>query len=269
MRRLFGPPRARSTNNKPRRPSHRFGPTPLDGLEPRALLAAGPFGINVDIGAYESYVNWLQTPGRWQAVPSSANPFHLIATGGPASDGVLIFDYRVNEPWNGPDPNAVPPDLSGTYHLPFNGQATVAPDTIDGSTTTTFTVQNQTYNSATNTTTADIVVPSGQGDNDLFNLVFTNTQETPTSGTNTGIDNAKLIRPGYAADSTQLYTNEFLAALKPYSVLRYLGPDAANTQPFFNGNTLVTVNGSQVDQTGQPWEYLVAPANQTNTDMWI
>ena len=40
----------------------------------------------------------------------------------------LIFDLRVNQPWNGPDPNAVPPDLSGTYHLSFNGQATIQPE---------------------------------------------------------------------------------------------------------------------------------------------
>jgi hypothetical protein len=235
-------------------------------MEPRTLLAAGSFGLNVNIGPYQSFVNWLQVSGNWGDVPGQTNPITLNASGDPQSDAVLLFDYRINQPWNGPDANAVPPDLSGTYHLAFNGQATVQPEYPGFS--TPFTVQNQTYSRATNTTTADIVVPAANTA-EFFAIEFTNTRATPASATNTGIDNASLIRPGYAAGSTQLYTNEFLAALAPYSVLRYVEPDGADGQPVFNGNTLVTVDAPQVDQTGMPWEYLVALANQTNTDMWI
>ena len=254
--------RAAASRRRFRRP----GWPGLDRLEPRALLAAGPFGLNVDIGPYQSFVNWLQVPGSWGDVPGQSSAITLNASGDPQSDAVLLFDDRVNQPWNGPDPNAVPPNLGGTYHLAFNGQATVATEYPGFS--TPFTVQNQAYNAATNTTTADLVVPAGTTA-EFFAIEFSNTRATASSATNTGIADASLIRPGYAAGSTQLYTNEFLAALKPYSVLRYLGPDNANGQPFFNGNTLVTVDAPQVDRTGMPWEYLVALANQTGTDMWI
>ena len=101
-------------------------------------------------------------------------------------------------------------------------------------------------------------------------IVFSNTQKTPTSGLNTGISNAKLIRPGYDPNTTQIFTNEFLSALKPANTLRYLDADNANGQPFFNGNTLVTVDAPQVDQTSTiPWELMVSLANASNTDMWI
>ncbi len=230
------------------------------------MLAAGPLGINIDISPFASFVNLLQTPGTWGNVPGQSTPIVLNSSGDPESDANLLFDLRVNQPWNGPDPNAVPPNLSGTYHLSFNGQATIQQEYPTSS--TPFTVQNQVYNTKTNTTTASLVVPAGNT-NDFFAIQFTNTQATPTSGVDTGFSNARLIRPGYAANSTQLYTNEFLASLQPYSVIRYLNADNANGQPFTNGNTLVTVDAPQVDQTGMPWEYLIALANQTNTDMWI
>jgi hypothetical protein len=238
----------------------------VDQLESRELLAAGPFGLNVEIGDYASLVNWLQFPGSWSTAPGQTNPIALNASGDPTSDAALTFDYRVNQSWNGPDPNAVPPDLSGTYHLSFNGQATIQSNSTYGA--TPFSVQNQIYDAATNTTHVDLTIPAGNT-NEFFSIVFSKTQATPFSGLNTGFSNARLIRPGYAADTTQIYTNDFLAALKPYGVLRYLDVDNANNQPFFNGTTLVTVDAPQVDQTGMPWEYLIALANQTNTDMWI
>ncbi len=266
----FLPPcRARRVPSSTRRRVTRTVTRPLEGLELRALLAAGPFGINVELGSYQSYVNWLQepVPGNW-STPGSSAPIVFNASGDPESDATVHFDFRVNQFFNGPDQNAVPPPLNGTYHLSFNGQATI--QATFGSSGTTFAVQNQVYNAATNTTAADLVVPASNT-SQLFGVGFVNTRATPSAAINTGISNAKLIRPGYAADSTQLYSNEFLAALKPYSVLRYVLPDESNNQPFFasNGTTLVTVDAPQVDQTGTPWEYQVTLANQTHTDMWI
>ncbi len=58
------------------------------------------------------------------------------------------------------------------------------------------------------------VVPTANT-SDFFGISFLNTQATPTSGINTGFSNAVLIRPGYAANSKQLYTNEFLSAIQP------------------------------------------------------
>jgi hypothetical protein len=269
MKSYFNSGRARRNRGTARRRAVNFSPSITETLESRRLLAAGTLGLNVELSSYASFVNWLQVPGPWTDNPGQSTTITLNSSNDPTTDATLLFDLRVNQPFNGPDPNAVPPDLSGTYSLSFNGQATIEPEFPGFS--TTFTVENQVYNAATNTTTASLVVPADDpaGSPDFFGITFVNTQATPTSGTDTGFSNATLIRPGYAANSTQLYTNEFLAALQPYSVLRYLGPDDANSQPFFNGNTLVTVDASQVDQTGTPWEYLVTLANETNTDMWI
>ena len=92
----------------------------------------------------------------------------------------MVLDDRVNQAWNGPDPNAVQPDIGGTYHLSFHGQATVAAAGVAPD----FTVQNQVYNPTTNVTTADLVVPHNV---ELFlSSTFTNTKN-PESATGAGI----------------------------------------------------------------------------------
>ena len=258
---------ARRAKGTARRRDVRFAPSTSESLESRQLLAAGALGMNVEISPYASYVNWLQQAGGWVDVPGNSNPIVLNSSGDPTSDASIVFDLRVNQAWNGPDPNATEPLVDGTYHLSFNGQATIQP--IYPNFSVPFTIQNQAYNQATNTTTADLVVAPANGLYGLFGIDFVNTQATPSSALNTGFSNARMIRPGYAANSTQVFTNEFVAALKPYGVLRYLDPEATNSQPYMSGNTLVTVDAPQVDQTGTPWEYLVTLANQTQTDMWI
>ena len=265
---LFPPRgRARRASGPVRRRTGRFAPPMVvEPLEGRRLLAAGNLGVDVVISPFASFVNLMQTPGNWAAAPGVTNPLAYNASGDPESDAAFVVDLRVNQPWNGPDPAATPLNLSGTYNLSFNGQAIIQPEYQGFS--TPFTVQNQSYNASTNTTTAQLVVPTSNY-SDFFGVSFLNTQATATSPINTGFSNARLIRPGYAANSTQLYSNEFLAALKPYNTLRYLYPDNVNGQPFYSGNTLVTVNASQVDQTGMPWEYEVALANASQTDMWI
>src|SRR5437763_429992 len=95
----------------------------FESLESRSLLSAGPLGINVNF----DFVDAIKEAQGWQAAPNSTT-FTQDANGWPTSDAtVLVADDRVNQSWNGPDPNAVAPDISGTYHLSFRGQATVAP----------------------------------------------------------------------------------------------------------------------------------------------
>lgn len=80
----------------------------------------------------------------------------------------------------------------GTYALSFNGKATVqisfSYGTVNGANTST-----GTYDSATNTTTATVVITDTGFEN--MSIIFTNTQRTATSATNTGITNVHLLRP--------------------------------------------------------------------------
>ena len=164
--------------------------------------------------------------------------------------------------------------LGGTYTISFNGQATIS--AAVGS----FAVRNQSYNAGTNLTTAEVAVPDGTAE---IWLRLTNTRRTNTASTNTGVTNVTFIRPGYAADGSQVFGNEFLTAISRFQLFRTM--NAVNTNdntpnypdqtewnerktPDYATQTANNVAGS-VEKTGVAWEYLIQLANQTDSDIWV
>ena len=59
--------RARHVSGPVRRRAGHYAPVGFDALEDRRLLAAGNFGLNVEISPFTSFVNILQTPGNWSS----------------------------------------------------------------------------------------------------------------------------------------------------------------------------------------------------------
>ena len=254
------------------RTQRQFNSSGLETLESRQLMAAGPLGINLSNSL--GFVDLMKEARNFTSLNGSTLP--LSATGWPEADAeIIVLDDRDNQYFNGPDPNAVPIDVGGTYHLSFTGRATLGPGYANN-----YTVENQVYNASTNTTTADLVVTHNSLQ--MVYIDFTSTYN-PASSTGAGVSNVKLLQPGYAADSTQLFSNDMLNSLKPFTTIRYLNINAANNYaPAYDANgTLVPLEWSQrrlpnaASQTtgpgtvGEAWEYMIALANATNTDMWI
>lgn len=150
---------------------------------------------------------------------------------------------------------------AGTYKLVFNGRATV---TAGGGGS----VQNATYDGASNTSRADLVLGSDVSGNAW--LVFKDTMRTSASTKADGVSNIRLWRPGYATDGSALFTNEFLTAMRKFRLIRGMDFVSANlnpqrawserTRPNFVGDT---------GENGQSWELLVALANATDRDVWL
>ena len=235
-------------------------------------MAAGPLGINLTEKI--DYVDLMKQARKFTPLVGSTLP--LDSKGWPQADAeIIVVDDRDNQWFNGPDPKATPIDIGGTYHLSFTGRATLPPVFPNN-----YTVQNQFYNATTNTTNADLVVTHNSLQ--MIYIDFKNTYN-PASATGAGVSNVKLLQPGYAANSTQLFSDDMLNALKPFTTIRYLNLDAANNfPPVYDANhKLVPLEWSQrrlpdaASQTsgpganGQAWEYMVALANATNTDLWI
>jgi hypothetical protein len=208
--------------------------------------------------------------GKGDLAPTDSN-------GWPTSDcQTVFFDIRPFGAWAPPidDPDAFQPDWSGTYHLSFLGQAT-----IGSSDATRIQINNQRYDAATKTTSAEIVLPKGMG---LLVMTFTKTKRTPSSPEGSGITNVRLLRPGYPANTKQVFTNEFLKALKPFKVLRYMDWLDSNVQPGYYGDPghhvlnwsdrRLPTDATQ-QRTGKKygcaWEHCIQLANETGTDMWI
>ena len=180
------------------------------------------------------------------------------------------------------DPNALA-NASGTYAIKFNGEATIAIGTAVTTTTgTTSYVSNQQYDPTTNTTTATITVPAGL---DLSQLFLSNTQQTATSATNTGVTNIQLERPTTSGGSTpyafnSTFTNQELAIASKVNVLRFMDYLGTNSSSQVNWSDRVTPEQVQLDPVdplnptnsrgkGGPLELAVALGNAANKDIWI
>ena len=205
--------------------------------------------------------------------PDGATAAPVDANGWPTADAqTVFFDVRPIPAWAPPidDPAEFQPDWSGTYHLSFSGQATLGGYDASG-----VSIANQVYDPSANITTADVMVKLGAG---VLSITFTNTKRTATSAPHTGITNVRLVRPGYTAGSTQVYTNEFLDSLAPFSTIRFMSftatndSDAAYPAVMNWSDRHVMSDATQQSygaKHGVAWEYAALLANQTGKDIWI
>jgi hypothetical protein len=169
--------------------------------------------------------------------------------------------------------------MTGTYKLSFTGKATIGQTDV-----TNVVISNQQYNAGANMTTADVTLNAGNPA--LIFLTFTDTQRTPTFPLNSGITNLKFIRPGYAANTTQIFTDRLLTALEPFAYLRFMDVLGTNEAPGFYGdpgNHLLTwaerslpsdstqqsFQSLREGKRGLAWEYVILLANETQKDIWI
>ena len=110
----------------------------------------------------------------------------------------------------------------GTYKVSFTGQANV---TAFGSTS----IQNQSYDAATNTTNANLVVPAAPTSG-LSQLSFTATKRQASDAASTGLTNLKIMRPGLATDNGTAATRfepNYVAAIQTlqwFRAMQSMGP---------------------------------------------
>jgi len=234
-----------------------------------------------------AFIDAFKDQGRL-FMDSSGDPVPTDASGNPTTDGIIVvFDNRPFPIFLGTadDPSNDQPDCSGTYTMIFHGIATLA--NVSGAPTLTF--ANQTYNAATNTTTVSVTLPGGPTYADgpaLMEISFTNTQATASSPVNSGITGLQVIRPGFAANTGQVFDPAFIDALAPFSHVRFMSSLGTNTAAGYYGDTghhliswsdrsLPTDLFQGVGTTiragawGLSWEYVILLANAANKDIWI
>jgi hypothetical protein len=217
--------------------------------------AAPSVGMNLEgISDYSVSMLFADIVKQSRHWGTAATPWDQAATvdsnGWPTTDAGIVLSYEPNT-------------ILCTYKLVFTGQAVVTP--TGGS---SLTVENQVYSTATNITTADVVVTAGSID-----LSFTNTRRTPTSGADTGVTNVQLYRPGYPSYGSVLFTTPVESALEEFTVIRFM--DIAQT----NGNQQVNWSDRRLPSYasqcaagldgGLAWEYVVALCNATGRDAYI
>jgi len=225
-----------------------------------AALAGSKLGINLgwvsDWADRQMMFVDVMKDARGFATPAkfwdpAVAPVPLDAAGWPTTDFGVVFLSTPGDPLNRPV-SATFPSLFGTYTLSFTGRAKVAGAGC-------CTIKDLTYNDSTNTTTASVVV--GPTDNQL-GLTFT--------GTNGGVQNVKLLRPGYALGTSQVFTNEFLTAIAPFSTLRFMDTLQTNGNPVTSwAERTQPTTPQQSASSGLAWEYVIELANTSGKDIWV
>jgi hypothetical protein len=160
--------------------------------------------------------------------------------------------------------------IAGTYALQFTGQATLGLVAASGS------IAGQSYDPATNTTTASVTLLDG-GAGTLLALAFTNSKRLPSDPPGTGVTNVSLIRPRIAPNGkawwetpTQVFTRPFLDLLKPFAAIRTMGFENTNGSPVVNWSDRTTLSSAtQQAPAGVAWEYVFQLAHQLKKDVWI
>ena len=241
---------------------------------------ADKFGIELDgIGdgnRGKTFVDLGKTLRAWK-LPDGKTDAPQDEHGWPKADAsTVLFDIRPFGTWAPPvdDPEKFQPDWSGTYKMSFQGQAVL--EFLEGPEVK---LEDQKYDAVSNTTTADLVVPKGQG---LLSVTFKQTKRTADSTEGSGISMLRVIRPGYLTDTTKLFTDEFLASLKPFAVMRFMDWLETNHNPGFYGDEghhalnwgdrHVPEDATQSrlgKKYGTSWEYVIELANATGKDIWI
>ncbi len=231
------------------------GATASAAFSNTSVSAGAPLGANIDSVKDWSLSNVFVDLYKQSRTPLSFNrdssgqpiPAATDANGWPTEDFEVFLQTGAH---------GVGHVYSGTYKVSFTGQADL------GSSITPGRLENVVYDPVANRTTADLIVSVSDAESDWYVVLqFRNA---------VGVRDVKVIRPGYAADTQQVFTNEFLASIRPFETLRLMDFLQTNNSPNVNWfERSLPTDASQATDKGVAWEYVVQLANEAQKDIWI
>ena len=256
-------------------------PAQAQTTRPATTPYTGRLGVNLEGASPTYFVDLVKTSGAWQTLsyaPIAAS--QLDPNGWPTTDfQTLLLDARPVAEWFGQidDPEVYRVNYTGTHHGSFSGQADVV------AWGASCTVANQLYDAGSNTTTFDLVVgPPGPGYGFVL-LRFSNTRRMATDAPGTGVANLRIIRAGYPAGTSQVFTDALTNALTEvnFSVIRAKDmTGTSNIGGVAYPTTLAWVDrrlptdaqqggGSGGKREAVAWEHFIDLCNLTGRDIWV
>ena len=137
---------------------------------------------------------------------------------------------------------------------------------------------------------ANITIASGNYPlvSNLLILKFTNTKRNATANINTGFRNLRIHRPGYPPSSSQLFTDDFAAMMRPFDHLRWMGFTGTNAYSWRCGGlnpaacSVIRWEDRRLPSyafadnyfcpgcvSSISWEEVILAANELDKDVWI
>ncbi len=246
------------------------------------ITRAGQLGVNISLPERGgTFVDLVKENYRWSEAGGGGEltSDRVDDHGWPEVDARYVLDYRPVAEWAGSidDPEEYRIDVSGTYKCSFVGLGNIA-GAAGGS------VQNASYDSTSNITTFEYVVPGPVGAGHGFMLIdFTGTKRTPASPPGSGFTDFRMLRPGYELTTTKTFTDAFIDALTGinFTVIRYMCFSNTNGRdPDYPGVTEWSDRKLKTDASqnriatigkmgGAAWEYVIEMSNLVGMDPWI
>lgn len=203
--------------------------------QPKSLL-----GVNTDRLEYFSpacpTIDAIKTSQRFGSVRNPGDGTCAVDEDGwPKSDFGVVIAADV-------------PGIAGVYKLSCEGKANVS-----GAWGRTV-VRNVKFDGKR--TTADVEFKGGQA----FALTL--------SGTDGGVRNLRLLRPGYASDEP-VFTNEYLKSKEPFGGVRLMNWTLTNGSKVARWDDRCKVTDAQWSHKGGPWEPWLDYAAKHHKDLWL
>lgn len=224
-------------------------------VQPSSYVYANPnLGVNLE-GHYSSsrhqmYTDAMRESRPWGSVNEPWDEKTAVdAKGWPKGDaGVVVMDSGPTA--NEPSAQYLKP---GVYKLKFRGRARVWLNSSPNAS-----ISNYLYSKTTNISTADITIRKGCSQ---LILSFSNTVG--------GVRNVSLIRPGYKGTGKR-FTDEFLAAIAPFSTIRFMDFLSTNSNRTANWSERPTRrSATYATNKGGAYEEIIQLSNLTGKDIWI
>ena len=239
----------------------------------------GKMGINVGTDQRYAFTDLVRAANPWDDGGTPLPPSMLDDEGWPMSNfRTVLMDERPVAEWANAidDPQQYRINFSGTYKGQFSGQADIR--NIGGS----WSIQNQAYDEAKNITTFDLTIPAPAPNHGLVIMNFENTRRSPSHSLNSGITNLRVMKPGFTADSDEIFVQSYLDMLGSvdWSVIRsqsFPGSTSWNiTYPRKYTWAERKLPGYALQGgaagpylEGAAWEYFIDLCNQAGADIWV
>ena len=232
-------------------------------------------GLNVwflnDWDGSQAFVDVMKHSRRWLD-EAAKTPATVDALGWPTQDGATVIFADTDSSL-----------VNGTYRFVAKGKTDPQVQWVAA------TVSNRRYDSGTNTTTADITLKLAPGKATAL-LVLHNTKRSRADVAGSGVTDVRLYRPGYAKDGSEVFTTQFVRALRKVSVIRTMDWTATNKNTVVHWSERATPTqasqaagigpkftvknpGGSYDitdgVTGVAIEHQVQLANAVGADLWI
>ena len=220
----------------------------FEGLEARVVLSN--IGVNLDsnsawvgnpiwVDVHNLFNPWQPGTNPWTEAPEAA----VNADNYPLETASTLANMQYY------------PD--GDYQMSYQGQATISFFGIG-------TLVGPVVTNSSGVSTGTVLVDHNSGQGVYLNMIVSNLSAADP------LSNFHLYTPGYGSNPTQMFTNQFLHQLQPFSTIRFMNWIQTNDSTVSTWQQRTSPNSIlATTSTGIPFEDMIELANEAHKNMWI